>query len=181
MNAPPPNARPSIWAKVFPVLLSLMLTAGGFFLLFYATPRLIEGLSARSWPEAPVRLISTEVVEVDLGGQGPGTKRWFAVQLAYEFEAGGRTYRGHRIGLWNERWLRPKAKEMAIAYASDPALKVYFNPSDPTHSLLDRSVEGGTWLMVCAGIPVFVLGMMMPVGLVRAVRLGPVDASTRIL
>lgn len=182
MTSPPPSARPGIRTTLLVGMIPLMITAGGFFLLFSAGPRLIESLLAKSWPEATGRMISKDIVEVydDSFSFSSNSKRFFEVHVVYQYEAAGRSHRGTRIGVWNEDFQLPRAKEVGNAYYPGQALTVYYRPSDPAHSLLDRTVGGGTWFMVCAGIPISLLGVVMLVGFVRAARRGPVDFSMNI-
>lgn len=78
-----PNARPGIVINLVTALFPLAITVAGAFLLLHAGPRLIEGLSASNWAEAQGRVIAAEVAEIDMGGRGPGAKRWFEVHVAY--------------------------------------------------------------------------------------------------
>lgn len=182
MTATPLRARAGLLTTLLVGLIPLMFTAVGFFLLFSAGPRLIESLLSKNWPEAAGRMISKDIVEVvrDSFSYSSNSKRFFEVHVVYEYEAAGRRHRGTRIGVWNEDFQFPKAKEVGNAYYPGQDLTVYYNPSDPARSLLVREIGGGTWFMVCLGTPLSILGVAMGVGFVRAVRRGPVDFSSNI-
>ena len=172
MQSPPVSRRPGLIAVLVTALIPLAFTVAGAFLLIHAWPPLIEGLSAQSWPDTSGRVIETRVVEVHLESQGPGTKRWFEVRVTYTFDAAGRTHRGDRTGLWPERRLGQQARALAAGYPPGQPVSVYYNPSDPARSMLDRSIGGGTWAMAIAGVPLFALGVAMCIGFVRGVRRG---------
>ena len=169
---PPPSERPGLVLVLVTALIPLAITAGGAWLLMHAGPRVIESLSARSWPEAPGRVVDALVEEVDQGGHGPGTKRWFEVHITYAFEAAGQTHRGDRVGLWRELRLGPQAKDVAASYPPGHPVPVYYDPLNPARSLLDRSIGGGPWAMVCAGVLLLALGVVMLVGFARGLSRG---------
>lgn len=135
MQPPPSSSRPGPVIVFVTALIPLAFVAGGAFLLMCSGPRVIEGLSARAWPEAPGQVVDALVDEIDLGGRGPGTKRWFEVRVSYAFDVAGRPQRGDRVGLWPERRLAPQAKELAASYPPGLPVRVYYDPSNPARSL----------------------------------------------
>lgn len=166
------NRRPRPVLVLLTALIPLAVTAGGTFLVMHAGPRVIEGLSARSWPTVPGRVVDARVEEVDLGGRGPGTKRWFEVRVTYVFDVAGRSHRGDRVGFWPERRLSPQAREFAASYPPGHPVRVYYDPSNPARSVLDRSIGAGTWAMAGAGVLLLVLGLVMLIGFARGLHRG---------
>lgn len=164
--------RPGLAIVLVTALVPLAFDVGGVILLLISGPLWWEGIAARSWPETTGRVVEVRVEETDLGGQGPGTKRWFEVHLIYDFVVEGRTYRSDRNALWRDRVLAPRAKEMRESYPAGRQLPVFYDPTNPAHCLLDRSIGGGTIAMAIGGIVTLALGILMSIGFVRAVRRG---------
>lgn len=136
------------------------LIGGGGFLLSLAAPRLIESWSARSWTQVQGQVTDVRVEEIQ---RDTGSKRWYEVTVAYTFEANGRVHRGDRLGLWPVRLQRDPARELARSFPVTDPVTVYYDPSDPARSLLDRSVGGGTWLIAGIGVLVLALGLILVV------------------
>ena len=100
MEMPAGNPRPSLVLMVIVGLIPLAFAAFGAFLLIAAWPKVIEGWTASAWPEAAGRVVEARMPKVERESTGPGSKTWYELQLSYDFEAGGRTHRGDRTGLW---------------------------------------------------------------------------------
>ncbi len=165
-----PNPRPSLFQILIILMIPLFFTIGGAFLLINAWPRVVEGLSARSWPHASGEVVETQMFEVDQGGWGPGTKRWYEVRVKYAFDVGGTTVTAERTTLRRNLWQLLEARALTESYPTGKAVTVYYNPADPSRALLDRSIGGLTWTMEIGGIPVTLLGLVMLVGWTRGVR-----------
>ena len=172
METPAGNPRPSLVLMVIVGLIPLAFAAFGAFLLIAAWPKVIEGWTASAWPEAAGRVVEARMPKVERESTGPGSKTWYELQLSYDFEAGGRTHRGDRTGLWPESRQLVDAREFVAAHPPGTAVRVFHDPANPTRSLLDRSIGGGTWAMAIGGLPSLALGVVMLIGFSRAVRRG---------
>ncbi|MFN0185748.1 MAG: DUF3592 domain-containing protein [Aquabacterium sp.] len=168
MQAPDPSARPGLAFILFFGLLPPLFIGFGIFLLTMSAPKLIEGWSARSWPSVHGRVTEVRLEEVQ---HDRGKKRWFEVTVGYTFDVAGRPYSGDRLGLWPERLQRLDAQALAAGFPVGLPVMAHYNPSDPTRSLLDRSVGIGTWAVVGIGTLALGVGMALLVSLVRMVRL----------
>ncbi|QJE98894.1 DUF3592 domain-containing protein [Luteolibacter luteus] len=99
----------------------------------------------RSKTMVPARLSSVELVK---GGR-TGRKTMVA---NYEYDFGGRTYRGDRISLWG--YTRPFHREFDLALRRDAKIRVYVDPATPSYSVYDREFR----LWPFAGAVLMVLG-----------------------
>jgi len=165
-----PNPRPTLFLSLVVLLIPLFFTTVGVFLLLNAWPRVAEGLSARSWPQVHGEVIETQMSEVDQGGWGPGTKRWYEVRVTYAFDAGGANVHGDRTGLRRRLWQLLDARSLAASYPTGLTVSVYYDTADPSRALLNRSIDGLTWAMAIGGVPLTLLGLAMLVGWARGVR-----------
>ncbi len=172
LKSPSPTRRPPLVAVLLIALFPLGCLVGGGFLLTTAGPRLWEGLAARSWSEVTGRIADVRVDEVDLGGRGPGTKRWFEVRLRYDYVVDGREFSGDRVGEWPEHFLGPHAKEVAASFPVGRFVSVFYDRATPSRSLLDRSIGSRTIAMTLGGALLLAFGAVITIGFVRAVRRG---------
>ena len=175
MTAPPastPPRRPNLFVVLMVGVFPLGFTGLGTTLLFVALPPLGESLMARSWPEVPGRVVQAQVVEVDQGGWGQGSKRTYTTLLEYEYQVAGKTYRADRTGLWPELRIQRLREETAARHPPGQPVRVFHDPADPARALLDRSVGAGHHGPGAGGLVMLALGFMMCVGYVRGVQRG---------
>lgn len=162
------NERPSYFVMALVGLFPLFLTIVGLLGIWHTTPKLLHGLQARHWPEATGTVTDAVIEEVDSGPSTPGSKRWFEVRLQYWYEVGGKRFESSRVAVWNERYLSPTAKSRAAEYLASPRQTVYYDPANPSDSLLDRDIGVGTWTMEAGSILGLALSVVLWIGLYRA-------------
>ncbi len=140
-------------------LIFALFFGGGGFLLSIATPRLLDGWSAGSWAQ-----VQGHVADVRVEESHSGKKQWYEVTVVYSFEANGRLHRGDRLELWPVRLQRNPARALARRFPVTDPVTVYYDPADPTRSLLDRTTGGGTWLIAGIGVLALTLGLIPLIG-----------------
>lgn len=118
-----------------------------------------EVAAMNGWPSAPGTLLRADLVP-ELGGRRGTTPGW-GVVLDYRWEAGGTVHHGSRLAV-GRRWseLRPEAhawitplvgRDTPITridgggerWTVEVPVTVWYDPADPSRSVLDRRDWGG--------------------------------------
>lgn len=143
-SRPDTAAGTSVVSIVVGPLFGLIFLGAGAALLYFLTLRpFLRIQSAKSWPEVPCQIISSEV-NSSRSSKGSTT---YSVHIVYSYQANGREFRSDRydfLGISSSGW---KAKNDIVArFPRGATAKCYVNPSDPTEVVLNR--EPGAWLLL---------------------------------
>lgn len=128
--------------KLIPGLIGLLITgAPTAYMLWLAW----LALTSRRWPSTQGRVTRTEVV--------PGRRDQAGYSVRYEYEAGGRVYKGDRVrfggAISSNRGI---ARDTVSRYAHGSAVTVYHHPRRPATATLERRASGFLWLWLALGL-----------------------------
>jgi hypothetical protein len=141
------------------VVAALILFALGGLLVWVARRNRGRVQASMSWPEAMGRIISASVREDVTQGDSdtPDSSTFYRV-VEYEFEVGGRPYRGKRLAFqdagyssWN------KASTAMQAFAVGGGVRVYYNPGKPDDCVLERAAHHNN-VMLAIGVFLLLAG-----------------------
>lgn len=149
--------RPILLARLWILVPSLASVGLGFYLLFLAGSTLIEGLFSFGWQEAQGKVVEVRIEELEMSATAK--KRWYEVRVSYVFDAAGRTTKGERIGFTVEGRQRPDVEKYAATFYPGQEFRVLYSPSDPSRSVLERTIGGSAWAMLIGGILLATFGL----------------------
>lgn len=165
------QAKPKAPMRMQGICILLGFLGIGAVLLFQAGPmRMIEALSSRGWHETLGTLAEVHVEEVDMGAGAK--KRWYEVRLKYVFDVAGHAVHGERIGFWPDHRQLLEIRKYAAAYQPGLAVRVFYNPSNPIRSALDRTIVQRFWILASPGVLLLALGLGFVTGYVGGARRG---------
>jgi Protein of unknown function (DUF3592) len=127
--------------------LALVLAAFGLFCIWTAVRGFGQdlrswqlALQSRGWPEATATIVSSEVRV-----EGRGRRITFEPQVAYRYEAQGRSFTGTRLGFapWLRELARDEAEAAVRAYPAGASVPVYVHPQRPEFAILERRPPRG--------------------------------------
>jgi hypothetical protein len=135
---------------------ALMAIAGaGVRLVSGQLPMIAEGWQSRSWPSAPAVIEQSTAVAMRAtprasSSGGLGTH---AVTVRYRFTVDGRTYEGRRrsLDLVGKRLIERNAMAFAARLPVGRTVPAYYDPRDPTRSLLDPGVPVSSMIGLAIG------------------------------
>lgn len=143
--------------------ISLLVSAGVFAKNVYCLARDL-GLAhrARSWPRSICTRLEAKVVERKAQGA-----QAFATEVAYAFEANGKTWTGNRLLFGQQTPMtKAKAEEQTRQLLENlPAYAIY-NPANPEISTL--SARAGVFIPA-----MWTIGLLILIGLISFALLGP--------
>ncbi|MFO0348066.1 MAG: DUF3592 domain-containing protein [Labrys sp. (in: a-proteobacteria)] len=135
-----------------------------FFFAIAAVYKLFEVRRARSWKRTLGVIVSSEVgidKSMPVGGVEDSRR---VPKLVYEFKAGNRTFRGTRVSL-AERPSVITREELQRHYPVGKSVTVYYDPSEPEESVLDRDLPAGAakgcLIATLVVVPVLLIGMYL--------------------
>lgn len=149
--------RPMLLARLLILVPSLASLGFGFYLLFLAGSTLIEGLFSFGWQEAQGKIVGVRIEELEMSATAK--KRWYEVRLSYVFDAAGRTTKGQRIGFTVEGRQRPDVEKYAATFYPGQEVRVLYSSSNPSRSVLERTIGGSAWAMLIGGILLATFGL----------------------
>ncbi len=132
--------------------------------------KLIEERKASRWPKTMGRIVTSKAgfaLTRASGSDMPRNER--VAQIAYAFEVGEETFTGHRIS-FAERIPESEVPELLKRYPEGKIVAVFYDPSDPTQSVLERGVPQGL-LLGCLSLTG--LGIAGVAAVVGALSYGP--------
>lgn len=146
---------------LIPVIVGLFfMVIGGVFIVSGARSRK-QAESAQEWPSAAGRILSTDIHERVQSAGETGPRRTYEPVVEYEFSLMGAPMRGNRLSFGHKRFnTRRKAEAVLGQYQPGAIITVYYDPQDPSQSVLEREASGSMTYLVM-GIIFLVLGLGM--------------------
>jgi len=128
------------WFLTACLLFGVMLTGLGGFFAFPRVSDIVEGLSARTWPEAPGVVLSSEVIHGTGRVQG-SDRHYYSTHVIYQYTVDGVVHEGDRVDF--VRGLRSEAEAQAIVASLIPGqpVGVHYEATDPSRSMLRPGAE----------------------------------------
>ncbi len=123
----------------------------GMWCLALGTIKATEGLKARSWPKAKGRVISSRIQEMKTQQKIRIARLCFDID--YLYLVGDEVYDGHRVNVgWRCFGSESKINEMARRYPSGRQVDVYYNPQNPSISMLEPGLDWSVFFLWGVGL-----------------------------
>ena len=117
------------------IINNLLIVAAVIFFVPYAWQKYSDDRDYKSWPTAPIHLISAEVAV----GRYKHGGRYFVVETDYEFKVDGRVYRSNLSKIGEHRF---PSDEGALQYLADlksrAEIRVHYDPHNPEKNAISR-------------------------------------------
>jgi hypothetical protein len=143
-----------IFGGSFTLLGLLFVMIGGF--------EFRQGMKTNDWPAAAGRIVESKVTS------SPGAHHDYTVNVRYSYEIDGQKFEGDRLRFGNKsysKWTSAK-KEQAL-YPPREEVQVYYNPTNPSQSVLIKGI-GVSWMMMALGLMALVIGLVVMFHMVRS-------------
>lgn len=135
----------------------LFLAAGlGILAQFWSVQQLSKRV--QGWPSVAGKVLSAQM------HTGRGSKSTlYSARITYDYEVKGHHHRGHRVYLDAVSTSNfSDAQAILNAFPAGKTVLVYYDPSDPSESVLRRSSGGGSWIMLLGGSVFTLMGIACP-------------------
>ncbi|RMG15009.1 MAG: DUF3592 domain-containing protein [Deltaproteobacteria bacterium] len=127
----------------------------GLVLMVRQGAELYRGLAARAWPQAEGVVLESGVRRHGSAGTRGGTT--YEPWVRYRYTAGGRSWTGTRIWRVGQGSTLAWARGVAAEYPAGRRVRVYYDPEDPSASLLRPGLGGGALVGFFTGLVFFLL------------------------
>jgi hypothetical protein len=114
--------------------------------------------AAQSWNTVMGRILSADVEPRRSHSEHGYTTSYYPVVM-YEYQVNGQRFMGSRInfgaqvGYGSANW----AQKTIMRYQTGGMVEVYYDPNDPTQSVLERSAGSGSRILVLVAVLIFVI------------------------
>lgn len=120
---------------------------GSLFLLGSEALEVRQARRSQAWPVTEGTVLRSEVVVERVQADDD-----FHAEVTYRYRLNGREYQGDRIGFGFELSDRLDSAEAIVArYPAGSSILVYYDPADPSQSVLEPGATAGNKLLVMAG------------------------------
>jgi hypothetical protein len=124
--------------------------------------------ASRRWASTPGRVLVSELeTRWTSGGSRSSSYRAYFPKVVYEYQVGGQVYQGSRIMFGQfPASSRPDLAQRKLAqYPLHSTGQVFYNPSNPSESVLEQSAPSTRILWLVAGILLMVILMALGLSL----------------
>jgi hypothetical protein len=124
--------------------------------------------ASRRWSSIPGRIITSELATrwTSGGSRSSGYRAYFP-KVVYEYQVGGQVYQGNRImfGQFPANSRPDEAQRKLAQYPLNSTGSVFYNPANPSESVLEQSAPSARILWIVAGILLMVILMALGLSL----------------
>lgn len=136
-----------------PVLRDIALTAGSGVVSAYYGWAVARGLVARAWS-----VVSGEITQSEVKVSPSRIGSYYTPRVSYQYRVNGVTYSGWRLVFGDASLKREaSARRRAESFQVGNQVKVYYNPREPSQSVLEPGVGFWTLFPALMGGLVFVI------------------------
>jgi hypothetical protein len=141
------------WARLFLGIVGMLLLIGSPVVLFATYRNYSSANASEKWPS-----VDGVITQSSLETMGFGRKQTFKAKIEYQYQVNGRGYRASRVKFVDTTGSSESAAQsVASKYPVNSAQKVYYNPDDPSNSVLEPGASAGSVVMLAMG-PLAVIG-----------------------
>ena len=151
-------AKRFIAVRVFPWIIILV----GALCIWIGVDQTYNAYQSLEWPEAPGEILSSGVRSETSSSSGSRASTTYHAAVEYRYEVGGRWLEGDRIsyGAYGTGE-HDRAAAIAANYPVGARVTVYYQPEDPTESVLEPGAHGLPWFFLAMGLLFGVVGLLM--------------------
>jgi hypothetical protein len=165
-SSAPQSKAPNWFQFFFTWLFPLPFLTVGALLLFFGVRSYQSAQESSGWPTSPGVVLSSSV---DSHRSDDSTT--YQAEVLYEYEVSGEKYSSNRIGYGDISTGSPApAQDLVNQYPSGESVTVYVDPEDPSQSVLQPGVRGGTYFLPGMGLLFTLIGLILYAVLPRMFR-----------
>jgi hypothetical protein len=152
---------------VFGVLMSLVFIAIGLGLLYYARSVSAKAQQSLSWPQAEGVIAHSAVLRQMQQNSSSTNVATYKADVVYRYKVQGRDYSSERLTLADFSSTAGRAQGIVDRYADGAPVTVYYNPVDPSDSVLERGATSGIGVLYIIGGGFAAAGLLLLFGSVN--------------
>ncbi len=141
------------------IIFGLVFAGIGVFALVRGVVHFRMGKASASWPYVEGQVIAATVdMSVSTDSDGMTTRR-YTPRVVYSYTISGQQFSGDQINI-GSTWHYPSQAraESKLAYQTGQRVNVYYNPENPSQTVLEPGSTRGAWGTLLIGIVFFIAG-----------------------
>ncbi|MBI9050111.1 MAG: DUF3592 domain-containing protein [Anaerolineaceae bacterium] len=137
----------------------LLFAGTGLFLLIRGLLQFRSSKASRDWPTIEGQVTQAMVdMSIDRDEDGSSSRK-YAPLVIYTYAILGREYTSDQVAFGSKWRYTSRAKaESKLRYQSGEQVIVYYNPENPTQTVLEPGAVGGAWGTLLIGIVFIIVG-----------------------
>ena len=137
-------------------LMFLLLLGGvGSYLIYDSNRNMAKAAASESW-----QATQGKILQSDFSVRGLGRKRRATVTVGFRYNVGGKSYTGNRLSFEKQDSFRPRNAEALLKpYPKGSNCMVYYNPNNPSDSVLIKGARSANNANLFAGVFFLIAGM----------------------
>jgi hypothetical protein len=136
---------------LFPSLMSLVFVAIGAAVLSYARRTAEKARQSASWPTTAGEIAHSAMLYQTDRTAGTGNTAAYRADVSYRYKVNGANYSSSQITLADFSSTRTRAQGIVERYPDKSTVEVYYNPANPSESVLEPGSTGGITLVYLFG------------------------------
>lgn len=135
-----PRRRPNRVLMV--VGLSILIVGAVVLSIFFVRP-FLHWRNAQSWPSADAQILSSEI---EISRAKDSTS--YEAKFDFAFEVDGQEWIGNQFGFFVFSGSEKASKELVNRYPVGAETRIFYNPSNPSDAVMDRSLGPAVWFCI---------------------------------
>ncbi len=141
--------------KTFILLIALIIA--GLALTWFGCYFIYKGYESRSWPRIPGKITASYAEQQTRRSSDTGHSSYFVyvARIRYSYSADGKAYTSDEISFGGNQYTskrKYKTEKYLKQFPVGKSVTVYYNPGDPSQSVLKQGITGGSLLILAGGI-----------------------------
>jgi hypothetical protein len=135
----------------------------GLGLFFWGMRGQRGGNESKSWPTTTGRILMSQIESRRSRSGSSGYSTTFYPQIMYEYDLGGQRFQSNQInrGVMLSYGMTSMAQQKTMQYPVGSNVLVYYNPMNPSESVLETGASGGSKILMGIGLMIFLFAACM--------------------
>jgi hypothetical protein len=148
--------------QAVPLPVALLVLGLGVFVVLISVVGLTKFRASKTWLWTTGEITSAEMEKHV--GHGRSRSVSYHAAIVYDYSVQGTKYSGHRVAFGEYGTGNPNhARQILNCYPLGKQVDVYYNPSKPEDSVLERRLGCAVYIGLLVGAAVFVLGLLLTI------------------
>lgn len=144
------------FARIFPWFIVL----AGSFAVYLGLTTVLKAQESTDWPSVKGKIVKSGIrTERGTSSSATSSRNSYHADIVYEYLTGEGAYTGRRVSFGEYgREDEIHATQVSEKYPEGETVDVYYDPDQPTESVLEPGSQGVPWFFLALGFPILLFG-----------------------
>lgn len=145
-----------------PLIFALVFVILGLVVSLISYRRLSVGRASTNWPSVPGQIISSEVKTIEHVAERKRAYVTYRAEISFGYDVNGRHWVSSQPLIDQpEKTYAAEARALVAKYPAGAGVRVYYDPANPSLSVLERGALPSTYVAFGFGLAVTLLGLAL--------------------